>query len=140
MTEKSALSLSIQETQLPLRSLNFKARDFEVSRPKRLNDIPRPQLIQNCLEETSRFFEVSPLILQSKTRKQPISEMRQITMFLLREGSLGLKEIGKILGDRDHSTVFYGVQKIQRLIPLDERVRRSVELIRNQIINPESVD
>lgn len=140
MTEKSALSLSIQETQLPLRSLNFKTRDFEVSRPKRLNDIPRPQLIQNCLEETSRFFEVSPLILQSKTRKQPISEMRQITMFLLREGSLGLKEIGEILGDRDHSTVFYGVQKIQRLIPLDERVRRSVELIRNQIINPESVD
>jgi len=59
---------------------------------------------------------------------------RQVAMYLLREeGSVSLPRIGQELGGRDHTTVMYACDKIAELIQKDEKVRRQVSQLREQL-------
>jgi len=53
-------------------------------------------------------------------------------MFLLREDSgLALKQIGLLLGHRDHSTVIHGIQKVTKTLSLDPRFAALLSEIRS---------
>jgi len=59
---------------------------------------------------------------------------RQVVMYLLRkELRLSLKEVGRVLGGRDHSTVLHGQEKVSRLLSESEDLRLDVINIRKQI-------
>lgn len=59
---------------------------------------------------------------------------RQIAMYLLREHTdLSLSEIGSFFGRRDHSTVLHGHEKISGALATDERLRRLVESVRQEL-------
>lgn len=60
---------------------------------------------------------------------------RQMAMYLLREqGNISLPKIGQELGGRDHTTVMYGCDKMAEMIETDDRVRRQVLQIKEQIV------
>ncbi|MBI2012691.1 chromosomal replication initiator protein DnaA [Candidatus Curtissbacteria bacterium] len=66
------------------------------------------------------YFRVRTGDLCSPSRKQRLVLARQVLMYLLRkELKLPLGEIGEIVGGRDHSTIIYGIEKIQRVIIQD---------------------
>jgi chromosomal replication initiator protein len=55
-------------------------------------------------------------------------------MYLLREeANISLPQIGDALGGRDHTTVMYACQKVADLLERDDRLRRQVIEIREQI-------
>ena len=55
-------------------------------------------------------------------------------MYLARkETQASLPEIGAALGDRDHTTVLYGVQKIEGQIEQDSTLRREIMAIQEQL-------
>ena len=55
--------------------------------------------------------------ITGKSRAKQIAEARHVAMYLLREDAeLALKQIGLLLGHRDHSTVIHGVQKISTYV------------------------
>jgi chromosomal replication initiator protein len=55
-------------------------------------------------------------------------------MYLLREvANISLPQIGQALGGRDHTTVMYACDKVADLIERDDRLRRQVVLLRDQI-------
>ena len=55
-------------------------------------------------------------------------------MFLARElTSSSLPQIGKAIGDRDHTTVIYAVSKISKLISKDKNVYMQIQEITNNI-------
>ena len=55
-------------------------------------------------------------------------------MYLLREDAeLALKQIGLLLGHRDHSTVIHGVQKITRALIADPRLSAQLTEIRESV-------
>jgi len=55
-------------------------------------------------------------------------------MYLLREdGELALKQVGLLLGHRDHSTVIHGVQKVSRALLSDPRLSAQLSDIRRQL-------
>ena len=59
---------------------------------------------------------------------------RQIAMFLMREeANISLPQIGEALGGRDHTTVMYGCDKIADLLERDDRLRRQVVEIRDEL-------
>lgn len=59
-------------------------------------------------------FAISARDLTGKSRTQAISLPRQIAMYLLREHTeMSLEDIGRIFGNRDHTTVLYAVTKIR---------------------------
>lgn len=53
--------------------------------------------------------------LMSDRRKQPLAEARQMAMWLARELTpLSLPQIGRALGDRDHTTIMHGIERIEQ--------------------------
>ena len=93
---------------------------------------PTPADPQAVLKAASTYFNISPAQLSGKSRAKPIAEARHVTMFLLREDcELALKQIGLLLGHRDHSTVIHGVQKVTAAIAKDPRVAEQISDIRS---------
>ena len=69
-----------------------------------------------------------------RDRSRHIALPRQIAMYLLREeAKISLPQIGKSLGGRDHTTVMYGCEKIADLLERDDRIRRRVIAIKEQL-------
>jgi chromosomal replication initiator protein len=59
-------------------------------------------------------FAISARELTGKSRTQTVSLPRQIAMYLLREHTeSSLEDVGRIFGNRDHTTVLYAVNKIR---------------------------
>ena len=70
-------------------------------------------------------------------RTQEIALPRQIAMYLLREeAKISLPQIGDAMGGRDHTTVMYACQKVADMLERDDRLRRQVIDIREQIYGP----
>jgi chromosomal replication initiator protein len=59
-------------------------------------------------------FAITARELTGKSRTQTVSLPRQIAMYLLREHTeSSLEDVGRIFGNRDHTTVLYAVNKIR---------------------------
>lgn len=82
---------------------------------------------KDVIGAVSRHFKVSVEDLRGSSRKSRLVFARQIAMYLLRQNlKLSLDEVGRALGDRDHSTVIYGVSKVDSVIKSDLSVRDEV--------------
>jgi len=96
--------------------------------------IASPSDPQGILEACSSYFNVPIQAITGKSRAKQIAEARHVAMYLLREDAeLALKQIGLLLGHRDHSTVIHGVQKIAHLLINDPRLSAQMSEIRAQI-------
>jgi chromosomal replication initiator protein len=89
---------------------------------------------QKVLEVVCRYYNVSHQAITGKSRAKPVAEARHIAMYLLREdGELALKQIGLLLGHRDHSTVIHGVQKVSHQLIADPKLGAQISDLRTQI-------
>src|SRR3990172_9179067 len=98
--------------------------------------VPEPQPLEpiQLVDAVGQAFGVSQERLLSRDRSAEVALPRQIAMYLLREEArLSLPQIGETLGGRDHTTVMYGCQKIGDLLEQDERLRRQVAGLREQL-------
>jgi chromosomal replication initiator protein len=87
------------------------------------------------IEGVADSFNISPASLAGPSRARPFAEARHIAMYLLREeAQLSLKQIGRLLGGRDHSTVIHGCRKISTHINTPKG-RRQLTEIQQQIHN-----
>jgi chromosomal replication initiator protein len=69
-----------------------------------------------------------------RDRSRQVAMPRQIAMYLLREEAhMSLPQIGEMLGGRDHTTVMYGCDKVADLLERDDRLRRQLVEIREQL-------
>ncbi|MBX3047391.1 MAG: chromosomal replication initiator protein DnaA [Anaerolineales bacterium] len=98
--------------------------------------LPEPQSLspENIVEAVAKTFNQPMDKLLSRDRSAPVALARQVAMYLLREEArLSLPMIGEVLGGRDHTTVMHGYEKISDLIETDERLRRQVSDLRDQL-------
>ena len=92
-----------------------------------------PELI---LDIVSEHFNVTVTDLRSNKRNSEIAFPRQIAMYLIRTMTeSSLKAVGVVLGGKDHSTVKYGVEKIEKSIVKDETLNNTINIIKKKI-NP----
>jgi chromosomal replication initiator protein len=86
---------------------------------------------RRILEVVSQVYELGLDDLRSKTRTNAIALPRQVAMYLMREHTgLSFSDIGRDLGNRDHTTVMYGHEKILSKLPVDGELRANVAEIR----------
>lgn len=79
-----------------------------------VGDNPQPSRI---LQAVCRYFRVTPQQLASASRSRDVTYARHVAMYLLRERTdASLADIGRQLGQRDHSTVLSGYRRIQKEI------------------------
>jgi chromosomal replication initiator protein len=78
-------------------------------------------------QTVARYFQLAPEALASKKRDKRTSLARQIAVYLMRkEGSYSFAEIGKELGDRDHSTIVHAYSKITSEMDISPQLRMQV--------------
>jgi len=76
---------------------------------------PTPPSAEAILEAVCNRFSIKASELRSKKRNRSVVLPRQVTMYLARKiTTASLEEIGAALGGRDHTTVLYGIQKIEK--------------------------
>jgi chromosomal replication initiator protein len=94
--------------------------------------IPPPSDPNALLHAVSAYYGVPLQALAGKSRARPIAEARHTAMYLLREDAqLALKQVGLLLGHRDHSTVIHGVQKVTNALASDPRFAAQLTEIRS---------
>jgi len=89
---------------------------------------------EQVVHVVARMFGLSPEKLLSRDRSREVALPRQIVMYLLREeANVSLPQIGEALGGRDHTTVMYACDKVADLLERDDRLRRQLIQIREQL-------
>jgi len=93
-----------------------------------------PDLI---IKTTAEEFEITEEEIISRSRSHRIALPRQVAMYILREeAEISLPHIGELLGNRDHTTVMYGHEKITDLLETDKKLRRKVLNIKEALYGP----
>ena len=96
---------------------------------------PRQVNAQIILQAVSERYNVTVAEVISKKRNKEYTLPRQVAMYLIREmTSLSTTAIGRELGDRDHTTVMHGCEKITDAMAKDPTFRKSLEELRENIL------
>jgi chromosomal replication initiator protein len=86
------------------------------------------------IRKVAETFGISIEQILGRDRSRYIALPRQIAMYILRqEANISLPQIGEALGGRDHTTIMYGCDKVADLLERDDRIRRQVLDIKEQI-------
>ena len=81
------------------------------------------------------YFKQRREDLIGKGKKADLVKARQICAYLLCEMlSLPLVSVGNILGGRDHTTIMYARDKMEKLASLNDRVAKEIDDIKNIIL------
>lgn len=102
-----------------------------------LNDNqPVPVTIDRIVSEVGRTYGISPQDIRSNKRSANISSARQISAYVIREiTQISMSAIGEELGGRDHSTIVYAIQQVEKNMAKDPHYKETVEDITKNIRN-----
>lgn len=83
----------------------------------------------SIMETVSEYYDVSIKAIKGKNRSRKNVLARHVAIYLMRQNTrLTCKQIGEILGDRDHSTVLHGVKMVNNYMthPYDDTIKKDV--------------
>lgn len=87
-------------------------------------------------ETVSKYFSIDKNELAGNKRSNDIAFPRQIAMYLCREiANMSFPQIGRDFGNRDHSTVMHGYNKISKEIKEKNNTKLIVESVKNIILD-----
>lgn len=90
----------------------------------------------HVIQSIQKYYSYTLSDLCSKARNKDVSFVRQVAMFLMkRTTDKSLRDIGEFLGNRDHSTVMYAVEKIEERCTNDSEFKHKIERIMHEIIH-----
>ena len=94
---------------------------------------PVPVTVEKILSEVARTYNTTPEALRGPSRRASVSSARKVAMYIVREiTGMSMEDIGSEFGGRDHSTVVYGINDVQKHFPADRTLRETVEdIIKN---------
>ncbi|MBQ8637273.1 MAG: chromosomal replication initiator protein DnaA [Clostridia bacterium] len=91
---------------------------------------------QKIMDKVCDFYEVSIDDMKSQSRLRNITRPRQIAMYLCKKlTSMNYVEIAKVFGNRDRTTVMYGVDKVIEDLSHDNILKTEVDLIMKDLNN-----
>ncbi|MBT4594462.1 chromosomal replication initiator protein DnaA [bacterium] len=102
------------------------------SNHKRIN--PARPSIHHVAKIIARHYNLSVDDIRSKKRDRQVTAARQETIYLMKKmTNATLRTIGEYLGGRDHSTVIYAANKIEKEIKKDKNLVSSLVALEQKI-------
>ena len=93
--------------------------------------IPTPETIIGYI---CKFYDVTAEDIRGQSHRRELVNARQIAMYLIRRmTNLSLNDIGKEFGDRDHTTVLYSLDKVEKQMRSDPAFAETVKEITTNI-------
>lgn len=93
--------------------------------------------IDAVIDYVCERYNITPEVMQVKSRKRNIMECRQVIHWMLKNNvtfnTMSLEAIGKIVGDKDHSTVMHSVKQINNMIQTDRPFRERLMIMCNEL-------
>ncbi len=94
----------------------------------------QPLTVDDILNCVCRHYEVTPNNIRSKSRKREYVIPRQLSMFLAkRYTNIPSSRIGRMIGNRDHSTVLHSISAIENAIKNDKEFAKRVKKIEESL-------
>jgi chromosomal replication initiator protein len=123
---------------LAYADLSGKALTIDLVQVALVDLLPQRSTLEprQVLKVVASTFGLSTERLLGRDRSREVALPRQVAMYILREEeNISLPQIGEALGGRDHTTVLYACEKVADMIERDDRLRRQVLQIREQLYN-----
>ena len=93
--------------------------------------VPTPEAI---LDYISQYYNVEQSVIRGQQRIRDAVQARQIAIYLIRSmTNLSLDDIGKEFDNRDHSTVLYSIQQVEKKMKKDAAFAETVKEIKTNI-------
>ena len=94
-------------------------------------NVPAPEFI---LDFVSKYYGVSADVIRGQQRVREAVQARQVAMYLVRNmTNLSSDDIGKFFGNRDHSTVLYSIEKVEKQMKTTSAFAETVKEIKTNI-------
>lgn len=122
-----------------LAESTFNKKDITLDLAKKVvmdfvKNVSKEISMETIQKTVCEFFEVPLEKLKGSTRKRPIVQARQLSMYFAKQyTNNSLKSIGGHFGGRDHSTVIHSCQAVRDQIDTDGDFRDAVEELRKRI-------
>lgn len=90
--------------------------------------------VADIQKEVANYYKVSVVDIVGPKRSRPIAHARQVAIYLSQK-MLGLtqSDIGKVFGNRDHSTIMYSVSTVAAKVKESWEFKEELELIQQMI-------
>ena len=82
---------------------------------------------EKILQEVSAYYNVDAEKVKGKARSKDVAFPRQMAMYMMRQLSqMSMPDIGKFF-DRDHTTVLYGLERVETSLREDPQLQNVVD-------------
>jgi chromosomal replication initiator protein len=120
-TVKSVAEM-LKQTQKEIKMIGYTA-----------NDIPEHQTavtIDSLIDSVSGYYTVTKSDVIGNSRARDCIVPRQVIMYLAKTKlRMSLAKIGKMLGDRNHTTVMHSVNRVEQQLKSDRQLLRDINAI-----------
>lgn len=101
-----------------------------IKRAVKIDD--EPLTIDDILDKVCVHYNVTAAQVNSKSRKQDFVRARQVSMYLAQKYTkMPASRIGKLVGNRDHSTVLHSCSQVEKRLKADKAFGAELSSIEN---------
>lgn len=99
--------------------IDLRLAERVIKRAVKVDD--RPLTVDDIIEKVCNHYNVTPSQVNSKSRKRDYVMARQVTMYLATKYTkMPASRIGKLVGNRDHSTVIHSCSQVEKRLQVDK--------------------
>jgi chromosomal replication initiator protein len=126
---EGALTKLVAQASVMDASMNLDLANQMVDQHYKAGVLNKPGFVQ-IVDEVSRHYKIPQEEIKGVKRNAPIVHARHIAVFLTRElTGNSWKHIGTLFGDRDHTSMMHGYQKINEMMLQDKDLRTTVRML-----------
>ena len=111
-------------------NIDIRLAERVIKRAVKVDD--KPLTIDDIVEKVCTHYNVTTAAVNSKSRKREYVVARQVTMYLAQKYTkMPASRIGKLVGNRDHSTVVHSCSKVEERLNIDHEFSDEIMSIEN---------